>query len=206
VHRNAAARGAVRCVVAPVKTRERALTKAATTEAARTLYDVCRGSIDVDDPFTLYLAWKLLAHRSDVEILKVSNLLLEASPYVDQMRANHSTDTQALKKVTQRLRRFVACEKHIALKLHVRVKGIAGVPGGAYTCEVQVCLSKLARVDRGVGHKLYEIERMRTMDELVQQPVFTKEGGGAGPTGSGTAVGPPVRQAPKKMLEGLDTE
>ena len=41
--------------------------------------------------------------------------------------------------------------------------------------EVQLCLEELAKFDKGLSHKFYEVERTKGVAELLESPVFTKD-------------------------------
>jgi len=246
VHRNEASRALVAAVVPPVKARARTLAKANGSRAAALgLFDVVRGSIDADDPLTLYLALRLLGGRGDVEIVNVKNRFVRADQFLQrrQRRGVRARPAQpespsapeangppcaaaplegarvqmhramqnllaeledapdAAPKPKDRVGRKVSAlaaqaplEGHAALKLHILLKGVEGVPGsGCFMVEVQLCLQRLAAADRGVMHKLYEALRMAEVSELLEQPVFRtgiapvgrQEGGEVAPHGAG---------------------
>jgi len=238
VHRNEASRALLAAVVPPVKARARTLAKANGNRAAALgLFDVVRGSIDCDDPLTLYLAMRLLDGRADMEIVNVKNRFVRADQFLKRRQrrgvrarpapsesprapeangppsaaaplenariqmhramqtllAELEDATDAAPKPKDRVGHRVSAlaaqaplEGHAALKLHILLKGVEGVPGsGCFIVEVQLCLQRLAAADRGVMHKLYEALRMAEVSELLEQPVFRTGPPPAGGQGEG---------------------
>ena len=89
-----------------------------------------------------------------------------------------------------------------ALMMHLRLCNLSTVPGGEFIVEVQCCLSKLAELDKGDKHLLYEAARLTSIADLVKQRVFTKGEAGAMDVSVEQTSGPhprPQKAAPQEV-------